>query len=175
MIKVHVKEGWIEKVWESFNLPSFKCFIGRFSAPYKNCLHTLIVWTVFRWKTPSHACCCYLRSSFFFHSMTRFFFCASSHNESDKKSTTVQQDEDAGREWGILLLLCVNITADVCVHITPSVSCNSTAESPTVAIQMLDSILYCRIPSYFNRISNKSAKPHCFTFSCVHIERLETR
>jgi len=67
--------------------------------------------------------------------MARFFFCASSHNESDKKSTTVQQDEDAGREWGILLLLCVNITADVCVcvFITPSVSCNSTAESPTVA------------------------------------------
>jgi len=39
----------------------------------------------------------------------------------------------AGREWGILLLLCVNITADVYVYITPSVSCNSTAESPTVA------------------------------------------
>ena len=65
--------------------------------------------------------------------MARFFFCASSHNESDKKSTTVQLDEDAGREWGILLLLCVNITADVYVYITPSVSCNSTAESPTVA------------------------------------------
>jgi len=38
----------------------------------------------------------------------------------------------AGREWGILLLLCVNITAGVCVYITPSVPCNSTAESPTV-------------------------------------------
>lgn len=45
----------------------------------------------------------------------------------------MQQDEDVGREWGILLLLCVNITADVYVYITPSVSCNSTAESPTVA------------------------------------------
>jgi hypothetical protein len=78
---------------------------------------------------PSHACCCYLKSSFFFHSVARFFFCELSHNESDKKSTTAQQDEDAGSEWGILLLLCVNITADVYVYITPSASCNSTAES----------------------------------------------
>ena len=45
----------------------------------------------------------------------------------------MQQDEDAGREWGILLLLSVNVTADVYVYITASVSCNSTAESPIVA------------------------------------------
>lgn len=132
MMKVVAKRGWIERVWERFNLPPFKCLIGRFSAPYKNCLRTCIVWTVFRWKTPSNACCYYLRSSFFYHSLELFFFCASSHNKSDKKSTTVQQDEDVGREWGILLLLCVNITADVYVYTTPSVSCNSTAESRTV-------------------------------------------
>jgi hypothetical protein len=30
---------------------------------------------------------------------------------------------------GVLLLLCVNITADVYVYITPSSSFNSTAES----------------------------------------------
>lgn len=44
-------------------------------------------------------------------------------------NTTLQQDEDAGREWGILLLLCVNITADVYVYITPLSSCISTTES----------------------------------------------
>lgn len=47
----------------------------------------------------------------------------------EKTNTTPQQDEDAEREWGILLFLCVNITADVYVYITPSSSFISTAES----------------------------------------------
>jgi hypothetical protein len=47
----------------------------------------------------------------------------------EEMNNTPQQDEDAEREWGILLLLCVNITADVYVYITPSSSSISTAGS----------------------------------------------
>jgi hypothetical protein len=80
--------------------------------------------------TSSHAAdvTCIILSSYFLPRVPSAFVSRPITNL-EEMNNTPQQDEDAERELGILLLLCVNITADVYVYITPSSSYISTAES----------------------------------------------